>query len=143
MELHVAVKLLRTGARLPEYATAGAAGLDLYACLDRPISLPPGRVTLVPTGLAVASPAGYVGLIRDRSGLAVAGLQAVAGVIDSDYRGEVMVALHNAAASDHLVKPGERVAQVLFLPCPTARLEEVGELPTTQRGEGGFGSTGR
>ncbi len=134
---------LRAGARLPEYATEGSAGLDLYACLDQPMPVPPGSITLVPTGLAMAVPAGHVGLIRDRSSLAVAGLHAVAGVIDSDYRGEVMVALHNAAAWDRMVQPGERVAQILLLPCPPARVQEVDGLPSTGRGAGGFGSTGR
>lgn len=143
MELRLAAKKLRPGARLPEYATAGAAGLDLYACMEAPMAIPPGAGILVTTGVAVAIPPGHVGLVRDRSSLAVAGLHTVAGVIDSDYRGEVMIAIRNAGASQATVDPGQRVAQMLILPCPRADVEEMEELPATARGSGGFGSTGR
>lgn len=143
MEMIIAAKRLRPGARLPRYGSEGAAGLDLEACLERPLELAAGATTLIPTGLAMAIPEGYVGLIRDRSGLALAGLQTVAGVIDSDYRGEVMVALHNASGRPKLLDPGDRIAQMLVLPCPRTVLEEMADLPATRRGSGGFGSTGR
>lgn len=143
MGLQVAVKRLRSGARLPLYATSGAAGLDLCACLEEPLEVPPGSCRSIPTGLALAIPPGYVGLIRDRSSVATAGLQTVAGVIDSDYRGEVLVALHNAGRDPRIVRHGERVAQMLVLPCPRVEVVESSDLPPTERGEGGFGSTGR
>lgn len=143
MELRLAVKKLREGARPPEYATSGAAGLDLYACLDAPMELAAGAGALIPSGVAVAIPHGYVGLVRDRSSLAVMGLLTVAGVIDSDYRGEVLIAMRNAGVAPALVQPGQRVAQMLIIPCPQAVVEELRELPETERGAGGFGSTGR
>ncbi len=142
MELRLAVKKLRKGARLPEYATDGAAGLDLYACLDTPIELAAGGGVLVPSGVALAIPPGYVGLVRDRSSLAVQGLLTVAGVIDSDYRGEVLVAMRNAGAAAVSIQPDQRIAQMLLIPCPRALVEELPELPPTTRGAGGFGSTG-
>jgi dUTP pyrophosphatase len=143
MEVRVAVKRVRAEAHLPMYATPGAAGLDLYTCVDSPTEIPRGAGALLPTGVAVAIPAGYVGLVRDRSSLAVQGLHTVAGVIDSDYRGEVMVAIRNAGQAAATVQPGQRVAQILIIPCPRALVEELDELPATERGSGGFGSTGR
>jgi len=142
-ELRVAVKKLREGARLPEYASAGAAGMDLCACLDEPVQLTPGNIACIPTGLAMAIPYGHVGLIRDRSSLAMAGIHTVAGVIDSDYRGEIMIAVHNAGPAGISVRSGERIAQMVILPCPQVRVFEAWELPSTERGAGGFGSTGR
>lgn len=91
----------------------------------------------------MAIPPGYVGLVRDRSSVALAGLHTVAGVIDSDYRGEVMIAVHNAGAAQFTIRPGDRVAQMLLLECAQAAVSEVEELPSTERGAGGFGSTGR
>jgi dUTP pyrophosphatase len=143
VELQLAVKVLRGDARLPCYGTAGSAGLDLYFCASEPITIPVGTVTRIPTGIAVAVPAGYVGLIRDRSSLAMAGLQTVAGVIDSDYRGEVMVAVHNTGTTSLTLRPGDRIAQMLILDCPRLDVVETAELPGTERGAGGFGSTGR
>ncbi len=143
MELTVAATKLHPAAQLPHYATPGAAGMDLYACLEEPMEVPSGGIVLVPTGIALSIPAGHVGLIRDRSGLAVAGLHTLAGVIDSDYRGEVKIALHNAAAVGRSLHPGDRIAQMLILPCPQVQLLEVAELLPTARGSGGFGSTGR
>lgn len=102
-----------------------------------------GSIATIPTGLAVAIPTGYVGLIRDRSSLALAGLHTVAGVIDSDYRGEILVAVHNAGGSTLSIHHGDRVAQMLILPCPIVGMVEVADLPPTERGSGGFGSTGR
>ena len=143
MEPKLTVKKLREGARLPEYASAGAAGLDLYACLDAALEIPAGEGVLVPTGWAVAIPSGYVGLVRDRSSLAVQGLLTVAGVIDSDYRGEVLVAMRNAGTAPMLIESGQRVAQMLIITSPQVTVEELSELPQTARGAGGFGSTGR
>ena len=143
MELKLTVKKLREGARLPEYATAGAAGLDLYACLDAALEIAAGEGVLVPTGWAVAIPSGHVGLVRDRSSLAVQGLLTVAGVIDSDYRGEVLVAMRNAGTAPTLIESGQRVAQMLIITSPQVTVEELTELPQTARGAGGFGSTGR
>ncbi len=143
MEVSLAVKRLRENARVPTYATAGAAGLDLYACVAAPLELGPGAIERVPSGVAVAIPPGFVGLVRDRSGLAVRGLHTLAGVIDSDYRGEVLIAMHNAARQPQMIRPGDRIAQILVLPCPRARVDEVDELPSTARGARGFGSTGR
>jgi dUTP pyrophosphatase len=111
--------------------------------MESALEIAPGVIARVPSGVAVAVPEGYVGLVRDRSSMAIAGLHTVAGVIDSDYRGEILVALHNAAAVSHTVQPGDRIAQMLVLPCPRATVEETGDLPPTQRGDGGFGSTGR
>lgn len=143
MQPELAVKRLRPGAAVPTYATPGAAGLDLVACLDSRLLVEPGQTVLVPTGLAVAIPPGYVGLVRDRSSVALAGLHTVAGVIDSDYRGEVMIAVHNAGAAQFTIRPGDRVAQMPLLECAQAAVSEVEELPPTERGAGGFGSTGR
>lgn len=139
----VRVKRLKEGARMPLYATAGAAGLDLYSCLDEPLHLAPGSIVRVPTGIAVAIPRGYVGLIRDRSSLALAGLHTVAGVIDCDYRGEILIAAYYAGSGDLIIHSGERIAQMLVLPSPQVEIAEVQELPPTERGAGGFGSTGR
>ena len=143
MDLRLEVKRLREAAKVPSYATLGAAGLDLYACLEAPMEILPATISRVSAGVAVAIPEGYVGLVRDRSGLAVAGLHTVAGVIDSDYRGEILIALHNVASAPHIINPGDRVAQMLVLPCPQAQVVEATELPETRRGSGGFGSTGR
>ncbi len=135
---------------LPQYATAGAAGMDLCACLDAPMTLK-GRggdwnCALVPTGLAMAIPEGYVGLIFARSGLAskhgVAPANCV-GVIDCDYRGEVKVALTNHGGEDYVIQPGERIAQMVIVPFVQPTLTETAALPETDRGAGGFGSTGK
>ena len=143
MTLPMQVKRLRSSALLPTYATAGAAGLDLRACIEVSLDLEPGSINLVPSGIAVAVPEGYVGLVRDRSGMAKRGVLTLAGVIDSDYRGEILVAVHNAAASAIRIEPGDRVAQMLVIPCPHVEVEEVQDLPESERGAGGFGSTGR
>lgn len=143
MKLIVRTKRLRSGARLPLYATAGAAGLDLYSCLDQPLRVAPGSIVRVPTGIAVEIPWGYVGLIRDRSSLALAGFHTVAGVIDSDYRGEILIAAHYAGSGEMVIENGERIAQMIILPSPQVEIVEVEELQSTERGAGGFGSTGR
>lgn len=144
------LKRLDPKALLPAYATPGAAAMDLCACLDGPLTLKPCRdgwnCALVPTGLAMAIPQGYVGLIFARSGLAskqgVSPANCV-GVIDSDYRGEVKVALANHGTADYVIHPGDRIAQLMITPVVQPQLEEVKELSETLRGAGGFGSTGK
>lgn len=138
---------LRPQAQLPRYATPGSAGLDLHACLDGPMTLKPGQRATVPTGLAVALPGPeWVALLCARSGLAVkrgVTLPNGVGVIDSDYRGEVQVALVNLSEEDQTIQPGDRVAQMLILPVAQPQILEVEALPPTRRGTGGFGSTGK
>ncbi len=144
MELQV--KLLHPKAQVPTYGTKDAAGADLYACLEDPVTIKPGQTQFLPTGLAVAIPAGHVGLVLARSGLACKRGLAPAnkvGVIDSDYRGEVLVALHNHSAQQQRVEPGDRVAQLVIVPILSPSLRVVDDLSETERGEGGFGSTGR
>lgn len=143
MGLRMAVKRLRDNARLPVYSTSGAAGLDLRACLELPMELQQGAINLVPSGIAVAIPDGYVGLVRDRSGMAVKGVHTLAGVIDSDYRGEILVAVHNVSGGVVKIEPGDRIAQMLVLPCPQVEVIDSADLPPSERGAGGFGSTGR
>ena len=131
----------------PYYASAGAAAMDLHACIDEPVVLKAGVRCTVPTGIAIALPdAGYVALVFARSGLGIKKgvcLSNGVGVIDSDYRGEVAVGLLNTGAEDYLIRPGERIAQMAVVPVVQAELEQVDELDDTARGVGGFGSTGR
>ena len=131
----------------PYYASAGAAAMDLHACIDEPVVLKAGARCTVPTGIAIALPdAGYVALVFARSGLGIKKgvcLSNGVGVIDSDYRGEVAVGLLNTGAEDYLIRPGERIAQMAVVPVVQAELEQVDELDDTARGVGGFGSTGR
>ena len=132
-------------AQMPQYGTEFAAGADLYACMQKPLTIAAGGTEFVHTGLAVEIPAGLVGLVYARSGLACKKGLAPAnkvGVIDSDYRGEIMVALHNHSAEDITIEAGERVAQMVIAPYVFAQYEEVQELGETVRGDGGFGSTG-
>lgn len=129
----------------PAYGSAAAAGADLYAVMDAPLTLDPGETVLVHTGLAVEIPDGFVGLVCARSGLATKRGLAPAnkvGVIDADYRGEIMVALHNHGAVPQTIDHGERVAQLLLMPYLTAVYEQADDLSDTARGAGGFGSTG-
>lgn len=132
---------------LPSYATAGSAGMDLRACVDEPVTVAPGQRVAVPTGFAIALPdPGWVALIYARSGLAVKHGLAPAncvGVVDSDYRGEIVVALQNYAGEEYTIQPGERVAQMVIAPVTQARINVVEELDETARGAGGFGSTGK
>ena len=142
----IRVSKLRTGAILPTYGTPGAAGADLYACLDEPVTVQPGETVFIPTGLSMEIPDGFVGLIYARSGLACKRDLAPAnkvGVIDSDYRGEFIVALHNHGVQPQTVDHGERMAQLVIAPVATPGFEEVQELSKTQRGNSGFGSTGK
>ena len=144
MELNI--KKLHPKAILPTYGSAGAAGADLYALPEGdPITINPGETVLIHTGLSMAIPEGYVGLNFARSGLAAKRGLAPAnkvGVIDSDYRGELMVALHNHGDTPQTIEPGDRVAQFVIVPVIMARFTEVDSLDETERGSGGFGSTG-
>lgn len=141
----VAIKKLREGAVIPTYGSEYAAGADLYACIDESITFEPGETILVHTGIAMEIPGGYAGLIYARSGLASKKGLAPAnkvGVIDADYRGEIMVALHNHSRVTASIEPGERIAQLVITPYLTAHFTETDTLSDTVRGAGGFGSTG-
>ena len=145
MQPTLRVKKLNPNAMLPAYGSAYAAGADLSACIAEPLEIAPGETTLVKTGLAMEIPAGYAGLIYARSGLASKRGLAPAnkvGVIDADYRGEVMVALHNHSGQVQAVAPGERIAQLVVAPFLAVQFEEAEALDDTVRGAGGFGSTG-
>ncbi len=137
---------LNEKAIVPTYGSASAAGADLYACADDDIVLAPGETVLVHTGIALQIPEGLVGLIFARSGIAAKRGLAPAnkvGVIDSDYRGEIMVPLHNHSDKTQVISPGERIAQLMLTPYVTADFVEAETLDDTDRGTGGFGSTGR
>ena len=141
----IRVKKLHPNAKLPTYGSAEAAGADLYACLDEPVTIPPGETAWIPTGLALEVPKGCAGLVYARSSLgAKRGLAPAnkVGVIDSDYRGEIRVVLLNHGKVPQTVENGERVAQFLITPVLTPGYVEVEELSDTDRGTGGFGSTG-
>jgi dUTP pyrophosphatase len=137
---------VRENAQIPAYATAFSAGADLRACLDAPVTIGAGETVMIPTGLSVEIPEGYAGLVCARSGLAskkgVAPANKV-GVIDSDYRGELTVALFNHGGASVTIEPSERVAQLLITPVLSAAFAEAETLGETARGAGGFGSTGK
>ena len=139
------IKKLKENATIPTYGSEYAAGADLYACVDENVTIKPHETKMIPTGLAMEIPVGYAGLIYARSGLASKKGLAPAnkvGVVDSDYRGEVMVALHNHSNEEKTIEPNERVAQLVVAPFLKVDFNEVDELNETDRGEGGFGSTG-
>jgi dUTP pyrophosphatase len=141
----IAVKKLHPDAVLPAYGSDFAAGADLYALLDAPIEILPNQTKLIKTGLALEIPVGYAGLIYARSGLASKRGLAPAnkvGVVDADYRGEVMVALHNHSDAPQSVEPFERIAQLVVTPFLRVEFFESDDLSDTARGQGGFGSTG-
>jgi dUTP pyrophosphatase len=142
----IKVKKLRSNAILPTYGSAEAAGADLYACLEKSVIIEPGDTAFIPTGLAMELPKNCAGLIYARSGLACKRGLAPAnkvGVIDSDYRGEFIVALHNHGKTLQTIAHGERIAQLIITPVLTPAYEEVEDLTETDRGSGGFGSTGK
>ena len=144
--MQVQVKKLDGRAVLPTRSSGQAAGYDLHACLRKTVGILPHETLLIPTGIAVALPEGTFGAVFARSGLALKqGLRPAncVGVIDSDYRGELMVALHNDSETGWWVEHGERIAQLVLLPYLPMEFEEADALPPTQRGEGGFGSTGK
>lgn len=142
----VKIKKLSEYAICPKYASKTAAGADLYAALKESVIIRAGETAFIPTGISMEIPEGYAGLIFARSGLACKKGLAPAnkvGVIDSDYRGEVMVALFNHSKEDFKVESGERIAQIVITPYLTAQFEESDDLSNTERGAGGFGSTGK
>jgi dUTP pyrophosphatase len=141
------VRVLRdTTNELPAYETVASAGLDLRAHLDGSVSLAPGARRLIPTGLRLEIPTGFEAQVRPRSGLALkCGLTVLnaPGTIDADYRGDVGVILINLSTEEQQIEPGDRIAQLVFAPVTQARWEEVTELDSSDRGTGGFGSTGK
>lgn len=142
----IRVKILKEGACLPVYGSSEAAGADLHACLEAPVTIEPGKTAFVPTGFAMEVPKGCAGLIYARSGLACKRGLAPAnkvGVIDSDYRGEIIVALHNHGTESQTISHGERIAQMVITPVITPAYVMAEELDDTARGAGGFGSTGK
>ena len=147
MEQNMVLKLMRVreGVIIPKQATAGSAGYDLCACIDAPQTIEPGERCVFPSGLAAEIPAGTAGFVFTRSGLGIKkGIHVTngVGVIDSDYRGEIRIGLHNLSAEPYTVQPGERIAQMIIMPYFAPVIEEVTSLTETDRGAGGFGSTG-
>ncbi len=140
------IKKLKPNAKIPFRATPGSAGMDLYACIDEPVTLHKGEKAVIPTGIAIALPnAELCAFIFARSGLAIKhgiGLLNSVGVIDSDYRGEVCVGLINQLDEPYTIQPDERIAQMVIMPVSLIPAVEVDELDETERGTGGFGSTG-
>ena len=131
---------------LPSYATNGSAGMDIYAALIEPMTVPSGKVEMVPTNISVEIPDGYEIQVRPRSGLAAKhgiGILNSPGTIDSDYRGEIKIIIINFGAEDFIIQPAERIAQLVVSKVYTAKLIESTELNNTSRGDGGFGHTGR
>ena len=145
MKVNVKIKRLDDNAVIPTYGSEFSAGADLYYAGNEPLTIEAGKTVLVHTGVAMEIPQGLVGLVFARSGLATKRSLAPAnkgGVIDSDYRGEIMVALHNHSDLPQTIDAGERIAQLVLVPYVAAAFEEVSELEDTARGAGGFGSTG-
>ena len=145
MTLTLRFRRLRPGAAVPTAATPYAAGYDLRACLDFPVTIPPGETAMIGTGLAVALPEGWFGAVFARSGLASKqGLRPAncVGVCDCDYRGEYTIPLYNDSPVPRTVSHGDRIAQLVLLPCPRLEFEEAEELSPSGRGSAGFGSTG-
>ena len=146
MSVNVNIKKLKESATIPTYGTEYAAGADLYACIENELTIQPGETKFIGTGIALEIPEGYAGLIYARSGLSCKKGLAPAnkvGVVDSDYRGEITVALHNHSLEPKSIGPGERIAQIVITPFLAASFHEVDELSDTVRGVGGFGSTGK
>ena len=144
--MKVSIKKLKKNAVVPEYATAGAAGADLYACIEEDVNIESGESAFIPCGFALAIPDGYVGLIYARSGLSCKKGLAPAnkvGVVDSDYRGEITVSLYNQSKEPRTISAGDRIAQLVIAPVIQAEFDLVEDLGDTARGEGGFGSTGK
>jgi len=138
--MKVPIRKIIPEAKVPFYNHQGDAGLDLFSCMR--VVINPGETVPVPTGIQMAIPAGYVGLIWDKSGIALRGIHRLAGVVDSGYRGEVKVVLTNLGREPFIVDPGMKIAQMLIQPVQTVEIVEVNSLDQTTRGEGGFGSTG-
>jgi dUTP pyrophosphatase len=143
--MHIQIQKLRDGAVVPQYQTTHAAASDLCACIEAPITLKHGEFKVIPTGIAIALPVGYEAQIRGRSGNAAKfGISVVHGVgtIDADYRGELGVILINHGPDDFVIKNGDRIAQMIIAKCEFATFDVVAELDETERGTGGYGSTG-
>jgi dUTP pyrophosphatase len=138
--MKVLIRKISAEARVPVYNHQGDAGFDLFACDG--LTINPGETVAVPTGIQMAIPAGYVGLIWDKSGIALRGIHRLAGVVDAGYRGEVKVVLTNLGKEPFLINPGMKIAQMLIQPVETVDIVEVASLDRTSRGDGGFGSTG-
>lgn len=145
----IVVKCVRTSSiepKLPEYATSGSAGMDLSACIPSEIVIKPGEIVKVNTGIAIQIPnSGIGGFVFPRSGLSSKhgiSLANCVGVIDSDYTGEIICPVINHSSTEYTIKPGDRIAQIVFMPVFKALLQEVDKLEATDRGSGGFGSTG-
>ncbi len=149
MKLQIKFESNKIGTSIPApfYASTGAAGMDLAACIDESITIPAGKHQIIPTGISIALPSNeYVALVYVRSSLGFkkgVTLSNSVGVIDSDYRGEIKVSLANLSDKDFTVAPGDRIAQLVITPVCVPDIEVVSELPSTDRGEGGFGSTGK
>ena len=145
--MEIKIKKLKENAKIPKRATSGSAGMDLYACIDEPITIAPGQLAIVPTGIAIAFPDNTcAAFLYARSGLGVKHgicLSNGVGVIDSDYRGEICAGLCNVSDKPYTIEPDERVCQMVIAPVLTPDVVEVSELDDTDRGEGGFGSTGK
>ena len=145
--MELKIKKLKENAKIPQRATNGSAGMDLYACIAESVTLAPGQLTVIPTGIAIELPGNTcAAFLYARSGLGVKHgicLSNGVGVIDSDYRGEVCVGLCNVSDKPYVIEPFERVAQMVIAPVLTPDITEVDELSDTARGEGGFGSSGR
>ncbi|MDF2891441.1 MAG: deoxyuridine 5-triphosphate nucleotidohydrolase [Clostridia bacterium] len=150
MDIEVKVKLIRSiegqAELMPAYATPGSAGMDLKACIEEPMRIEPGQIAKVPTGIAIQIPNPYVGgFVFPRSGLSSKhGISLIncVGVIDSDYIGEIICPVVNHSGKEFIINPGDRIAQLVFMPVCNASLVQVEELQETERGSGGFGSTG-
>ncbi len=146
VNVSVKIKYLSENAVTPEYATDGSVGMDLAAAIDSPLLIKSGERALVPTGIALQIPEGYGGFIFARSGLAIKkgiSLCNGVGVIDTDYTGEIKVAMQNSSAQDYIINPGDRIAQLVFMSVQRANLVKVEKLDETERGSNGFGSTGK
>lgn len=144
--MKINIKRLKKNAFIPTQGNKGDAGYDLYACIDEDVVIQPKETAMIPTGLAIAIPDGYFGAVFARSGLASKqGLRPAncVGVCDASYRGEYIVALHNDSLASRTVKHGDRIAQLVVIPFLSVEFNEVDELSKTDRGDGGFGSTGR
>ena len=145
--MELKIKKLKENAKIPQRATNGSAGMDLYACIAESVTLAPGQLTVIPTGIAIELPDNTcAAFLYARSGIGVKHgicLSNGVGVIDSDYRGEVCVGLCNVSDKPYVIEPFERVAQMVIAPVLTPDIKEVDELSDTARGEGGFGSSGR
>jgi dUTP pyrophosphatase len=146
MNVKIKIKYLRENASMPVYATPGSAAADLKACTDKPVTIEPGEIVSLPTGVALSAERDdMVGLICGRSGMGTkygVTLANGVGVVDSDYRGEIRVSLINRGTEPYVVHPGDRIAQFMFIPVFTAEFIETETLGETERGSGGFGSTG-